>query len=118
MVDKNFGAVVVNGAHTPGPWKFGLRRDGSIWLSLGDYKIGPHYQADLCATVADAKLICAAPELLAALRGAKIVLEIAAAGKGGKQHVYLESRAGSFVEVTSALIAIDAAIAKAIGGAA
>lgn len=54
------------GGHTPGPWSYGVRKDGSIWLSLGDYKTGPHYQGDLVATPDDARLICAAPDLLKA----------------------------------------------------
>jgi hypothetical protein len=52
---------------TPGPWRYGVRFDGSIWLSLGDHKTGPHFQADLCASEADARLIAAAPDLLEAL---------------------------------------------------
>jgi hypothetical protein len=54
--------------HTPGPWEYGVRKDGSIWLSLGDYKTGAHYQGDLVASPDDAKLIAAAPDLLEALR--------------------------------------------------
>lgn len=53
--------------HTPGPWACGVRRDGSIWLSLGDRNTGPHYQGDLVASEADARLIAAAPKLLEAL---------------------------------------------------
>lgn len=51
---------------TPGPWTYGVRRDGSIWISRGDPKRGPHYQADFCGTEADARLTCAAPMLLQA----------------------------------------------------
>lgn len=51
---------------TPGPWTYGVRRDGSIWISRGDPKRGPHYQADFCGTEADARLTCAAPLLLQA----------------------------------------------------
>jgi len=51
---------------TPGPWNYGIRRDGSIWISRGDPKRGPHYQADFCGTEADARLTCAAPLLLQA----------------------------------------------------
>ncbi|QRY69145.1 hypothetical protein JVX98_13050 [Ensifer sp. PDNC004] len=50
--------------HTPGPWTFGVRRDKSMWLSIGDPAKGPHYQADLYASEDDARLIVAAPELL------------------------------------------------------
>lgn len=52
--------------HTPGPWNYGVRADGSIWLSLGCPTKGPHYQGDLVSTVPDAKLIHAAPDLLKA----------------------------------------------------
>lgn len=45
---------------TPNDWTYGVRTDGSIWLSVGDHKTsGPHYQADLCASPADAALIVA-----------------------------------------------------------
>lgn len=54
--------------HTPGPWKYGVRRDNSIWLSIGDPAKGPHRQGDLYASEADARLIAAAPELLEALK--------------------------------------------------
>jgi len=33
-------------AATKGPWKRGLRRDGSIWVSMGDPMSGEHFQAD------------------------------------------------------------------------
>lgn len=57
--------------HTPGPWKMGKRKDGSWWISLGDFKTGPHFQGDVTVEVtdADAALIAAAPDLLAALDG-------------------------------------------------
>lgn len=48
---------------TPGEWKFGVRPDGSMWLSLGDPKKGPHYQGDLVASIDDARLIVNAREL-------------------------------------------------------
>lgn len=54
--------------HTPGPWRYGKRGDGSKWLSLGNPATGPHYQGDLWASDYDAKLIVAAPDLLAALK--------------------------------------------------
>ena len=53
---------------TPGPWAYGIRADGSIWLSLGNRTAGPHYQGDLCASPDDARLIAAAPDLLEAAR--------------------------------------------------
>ena len=54
--------------HTPGPWEYGVRRDKSIWLSIGDPAKGPHRQGDLHASEADAQLIAAAPDLLDAAR--------------------------------------------------
>ena len=55
-------------AHTKGPWSYGVRKDGSIWLSIGNPKTGPHYQGDLVASEANARLIANAPRLLEALR--------------------------------------------------
>lgn len=52
---------------TPGEWKFGVRPDGSMWLSLGDPAKGPHYQGDLVASIDDARLIVNARELYEAL---------------------------------------------------
>jgi hypothetical protein len=54
--------------HTPGPWKFGIRRDGSMWLSLGDPIKGPHYQGDLVASPADARLIAESPAMYGAIK--------------------------------------------------
>lgn len=54
--------------HKPGPWEFGTRDDGSIWLSLGDSVSGAHFQGDIECSAADASLISAAPDLLEALR--------------------------------------------------
>jgi hypothetical protein len=51
---------------TPAPWTYGVRKDGSIWLSLGDPTRGPHHQFDFYGTEADARLTCAAPILLQA----------------------------------------------------
>ena len=48
---------------TPGPWTYGVRKDGSIWLSIGDRDKGPHRQADIWAREADVRLMTAAPEL-------------------------------------------------------
>lgn len=56
----------ISQTHTPGPWTYGVRKDGSIWLSRGDPKTGPHYQSDFHGTVADVRLIVSAPLLLAA----------------------------------------------------
>jgi hypothetical protein len=51
----------------PGPWVFGRRDDGSIWLSCGDPARGQHEQFDLGENEATARLIAAAPELYRAL---------------------------------------------------
>jgi len=53
---------------TPGEWKYGVREDGSMWLSLGNPKTGPHYQGDLSASKEDADLIIVAQELADALK--------------------------------------------------
>lgn len=52
---------------TPGPWKYGVRKDKSIWISLGDPVKGPHHQGDFFGTENDARLTVAAPDLLEAL---------------------------------------------------
>lgn len=54
--------------HTPGEWNYGVRADGSLWLSLGNPRTGQHYQGDLVATEADAALIIGAPKLLNAAK--------------------------------------------------
>ena len=53
-------------AHTPGLWIYGVRKDGSIWVSLGDPATGAHHQFDWRGTVADVTLALAAPTLLEA----------------------------------------------------
>ena len=54
---------------TPGPWIYGKRSDGSIWLSLGERREpGEHWQGDFFGKEADARLIAAAPDLLEALK--------------------------------------------------
>ena len=53
---------------TPGPWTYGVRKNGTIWFSLGDSVKGPHWQADLNAREPDARLMMAAPDLLARLK--------------------------------------------------
>ena len=52
---------------TPEPWEVGLRRDGSIWLSLGNPASGRHYQGDIVCTFSDAKLMASAVKLYEAL---------------------------------------------------
>ncbi|MBH1563871.1 hypothetical protein I5U69_13140 [Stenotrophomonas maltophilia] len=60
--------------HTPAPWIVRFRADGSSYISMGDPSKGPHKAADMFlaadggeSDLADARLIAAAPELLAAL---------------------------------------------------
>lgn len=53
--------------NTPTPWKYGVRKDKSIWISLGDPVKGPHHQGDFPGTESDARLATAAPALLKAL---------------------------------------------------
>lgn len=57
----------IRDSHTPGKWEYGIRADGSIWISIGDPATGPHYQFDLFCTPADARLMAAAPDLYRAL---------------------------------------------------
>lgn len=54
--------------HTPRCWRYGVRPDGTMWLSLGDPVKGPHRQGDLHASEEDAQLIIAAPYLLEAAK--------------------------------------------------
>jgi hypothetical protein len=58
---------------TPGPWTYGVRKDRSIWLSIGDPACC-HYQGDLVASEADARLICAVPEMFEALEAIEFAL--------------------------------------------
>lgn len=85
--------------HTPGPWEIGTRKDGSRWFSIGNPATGPHYQADIFCSEADARLIAAAPDLLDA---AKVTLRALEAEYG---------RRGAEVNFPS----MYAAIAKAEG---
>lgn len=46
-------------------WKYGVRRDGSVWMSIeGQFR---HCQFDFGGTPEDARLACASPAMLAAL---------------------------------------------------
>lgn len=60
---------------TKGPWRYGIRKDGSLWLSLGDPKVGRHFQGDLAASEADARLIAEAPAMYEALKDAEYALD-------------------------------------------
>ena len=71
---------------TPGPWAYGIRADGSIWLSLGNRTAGPHYQGDLCASPDDARLIAASPTLLEALEECRECLLALTHICGGNPH--------------------------------
>ncbi len=115
--------------HTSGPWmtlpdeadKPYVRIRGSVAGSRFKianvlkpiYKDPPEWEEE--ETRANVRLIEAAPDLLAAVEGLKQIIELAAAGKDDKQFVYLESRRGTFIKVTDALIAAEQAIAKATG---
>lgn len=54
-------------APTPGPWAYGVRADGSIWISLGDPQAGAHHQFDWYGTEADARYVVAVKDLADAL---------------------------------------------------
>jgi hypothetical protein len=65
---------------TPAPWTYGVRKDGSIWMSFGDPTKGEHHQFDFGGSEADARLVCAAPDLLlAAKESAVVIAEVAKA---------------------------------------
>lgn len=49
------------------PREYGVRNDGTIWLSIGTPEDGPHYQFDFPAPEREAKLTAAAPAMLEAL---------------------------------------------------
>ena len=65
----------MSAAHTPAPWAIKFRNDSSAYISMGSPD-GEHKQFDIefdaryPSDVADARLIAAAPELLAALQTA------------------------------------------------
>jgi len=93
-------------AHTPGPWK----RDENFWL------VGPnnHYVVRVGASSpADARLIAAAPDLLAALR-VVAGIPIENFGKGDRPADILMAWDGHELKVSDVLAA-RAAIAKAEG---
>ena len=55
--------------HTPAPWVVAIRpADESLYISMGNPTRGAHCQFDLGCTLADALLIAAAPDLLAACK--------------------------------------------------
>lgn len=96
--------------HTPGPWTQGNSKNGKecVWLNgkteppLGQ-GMGLDYTWIDCGTEANARLIAAAPDLLAALKSIAIAME-------DEVLVHDDQR--------EAMRAATAAIAKATGGAA
>jgi hypothetical protein len=100
--------------HTPGPWAIKFRGDHSAYISLGDPTTGgPHKQFDIAfdsrhpSDVADARLIAAAPDLLAALKALLAVAPPKAPGAG--------VIVGSEEKHKAAIAAARAAVAKAEG---
>ena len=88
---------------TPGPWTFGKWRNGTE-SAIGIY--GDHDQdvADVPLNrVADARLIAAAPDLLAALRECRIFI--------AQTQAYTPKMAGALADLSRM---VDAAIAKAV----
>ena len=51
----------------PTPFRYGVRRDKSIWISFGNPEKGEHHQFDFYAPERIARLTVAAPALLDAL---------------------------------------------------
>lgn len=56
------------GKQTPLPWEYGVRPDGSIWVSLGSPDLGTHYQFDWHASGYDARMAMGAPAMFDLLR--------------------------------------------------
>lgn len=89
---------------TPGPWHYGVRPDGSMWLSLGNPSKGPHYQGDLVATVADANAIIAARDLYVALEPLVPFMEAFRIGEGSTDRDY--EFFGPFIDRARAALAL------------
>lgn len=51
-----------------GPWEYGRRKDGSMWMSFGDPVNGPHSQFDWNGREEDAKLIVISPKMVEACK--------------------------------------------------
>jgi hypothetical protein len=71
-----------NTKHTPGPWQFNEYShytDFTIWGGDGSFPIVTEFddRGDHTVTTANARLIAAAPDLLAALQRAEALLRIA-----------------------------------------
>lgn len=93
-------------ALTPAPWKYGVRKDGSIWMSLGNPETGPHRQFDWHGTEKDAAFTVAAHAMYEALIQARGALRL---------DVMREDNGDYFGTTKVALEAIDAALAAAKG---
>ena len=87
--------------HTPGPWTVGCSLDDKTSLTRGDYTVLPLPEDDQIE--ANARLIAAAPDLLAAMRLAAHTLDFAQS---------IVTRAVDSDTVFAALTAARAAIAK------
>jgi hypothetical protein len=72
MTDRIAEIEVRVKAATEGPWEYGKRPDGSVWLSTGNPERGQHYQGDWEGFDADAAFIAHArtdvPYLLAEVK--------------------------------------------------
>ncbi len=101
----------MSGGVTPGEWAYGVRSDGSIWLSLGDPKTGPHHQGDLVATPADAQLIISAPKLLAACEAQHKAIDALMAALIGLDRDFRPTKSAIWPAVLAGAEAIDQACA-------
>ena len=67
------------GEATKGPWRYGIRHDGTMWMSMGDPAKGAHVQADWEFDLHNADFCAQArtdlPRLVAALEIAVEALE-------------------------------------------
>ena len=72
MSEQLLAEIEARAKATPGPCEYGIRRDGSMWMSIGDPAKGPHIQADWEFGEHNAEAFTAArtdiPRLVAALR--------------------------------------------------
>ena len=110
-------------SHTPGPWRVGQGRDGffNVWVMAGEKQLvadviraadAPSFQfctgpADEDESIANARLVAAAPDLLAALIRWRELRHLAES-EGASGYVIS-------VEIEALTEAVDAAIEKALG---
>jgi hypothetical protein len=94
--------------HTPGPWRISLVDETLIQGGGRDVAMAcGDYDTDFERMEANARLIAAAPDLLAALIGLQYILASAESNASGNpNHDHVQQRVG----------AVRAAIAKARGG--